>query len=214
MLLAKPVMTISAYITLEAGAVMAFLLSMFSQVTPNPLGLDPKSSMVLAYASFITAIFGGIVAVIQVITTAKNSKVTHELDMVRKEAEHKEEMAALEKKDALRELELLKQLSEAQTKEILRNNAWIESIKKKTPGIEYGEEPDHAPEPKIVESLLTPPYKLPEATEPAGTGVAVEVESLPGAIVEQTAKVLTQASEVGKKADEVMEAASVVLKPK
>jgi hypothetical protein len=202
MLLAKPITTITAYITLEAGAVLALFFSMFAQMVDNPLGFDPKSSMVLAYASFLTAIFGGVVAVIQVVTTAKNAKVAHDLELLRQEAAHKEEIAQIRDKERQREIEILKRQNESQAKEVLRNNAWIETIKKKHPAEVFGPDPTHEPEPGVIESLAAPifPPNLSPAT-PALDGTEVAQEGLPEAVAKQ-------AAEVQVKAAETMEAAS------
>lgn len=214
MLLARPITTITAWITLEAGAVMAFFFSMFAQTVTNPVGFDARSSMILAYASFVTAIAGGIVAVIQVVTTARNAKTSHELDMVRIDAAHKEELAQLRDKERQREIEILKLQSEMQNKEIIRNNAWIETVKKKHPAEDFGPEPTQEPEPRVVETLATPVYpenfspKTPDIRQD-GTDFA-EQEKLGGVVARKTAEVLDQAAEVGKNAEAVIQAAELV----
>lgn len=201
MLLAKPITTITAWITLEAGAVLAFFFSFFAQVNPNPLGFDAKSSMVLAYASFLTAIFGGIVAVIQVVTTAKNAKVAHELELHKREAAHKEELAQMRDKERQREIELLKKQNEAQAAEVLRNNAWIETIKKKHPEEKFGPHPTFEPEPMAVQALTQPVYPTNYSpATPSLDGTQVAQEGLSEAVAKQ-------ASEVQAKAAETLEAA-------
>jgi hypothetical protein len=202
MLLAKPITTITAWITLEAGAVMAFLLSMFAQVNPNPLGFDARSSMILAYASFLTAIFGGIVAVIQVVTTARNAKVSHELELLRQEALHKQALTEMRDKERQREIEILKLQNETQAKEVIRNNAWIETIKKKHPDEVFGPDPTRDPEPQVVEKLATPFYP------PNNTPATPSLNGTPIANNGLSEETLKQANEVQTKAAETMEAAN------
>lgn len=216
MLLAKPIVTITAWITMEVGAVLAFLFSMFAQVNPNPLGFDQRSSMVLAYASFITAIAGGIVAVIQVITTARNAKTAHELELVRKDSDHKQELAELRDRERQREIEILKEQSRLQNEVIIKNNAWIQDVKAKHPAEGFGSEPAAAPDPEVVAKLATPiyPHNFSPSTPKigqSGTEFAEETK-LKGEIAEKAKHVLEEASEVGKKAEDVIDAAQSLIK--
>jgi len=137
MLIAHPIRTFAAWAAIELGSVIAFMCSVFAFFDPatqailhdpniaanvNPIGLTPQAMMIAAYTSLVTAIFGGVVAVVQVIVTARNAKNT-------------------------KENEVLRMQTQLQAQQIALLSGWQRTILNQKPGENYQDGPTFNPDP-------------------------------------------------------------------
>lgn len=146
----KPAYCLMAFLTTEISAVALLFITMLAQVTPNiqNMGpLTPQAMIILAYASMIGVVVGGVVQVLQLVVNSNSRKL--EGVIREKEIQYKADQESRAAKEAMhaRELELLKTQAD-----ILRQNSvwlqgWQTTILNQKPGEPYGDSPTFNPDP-------------------------------------------------------------------
>jgi hypothetical protein len=167
---------------------MALLLtSLLAQVTPEMMHhgpLSPKAMVILAYASMMGVIVGGVIQVLQLFVNSKNNRLEAQLREQDIRAQSEKQIREAQEAARAREMELMKAQGEVLRQQAVWLQGWQTTILNQKPGEPYGHGPTFNPDPEtstpqaMEQSKTLPMVSVPLVETPVPPLVPVPPEVL------------------------------------